>query len=58
MAEGSLQDAAFVARVNELRGSGERVVLALTGADNDPQELGCQRKLVSEGSDWVIKDID
>ena len=58
LAEGSLQDAAFVARVNELRGTGERVVLALTGADNDPQELGCQRKLVSEGSDWVIKDID
>jgi ATP phosphoribosyltransferase regulatory subunit len=57
LAEGSLQDADFAARVAELRDAGERVVLALTGADNDPRELGCQRKLVQEGGHWVIQDI-
>jgi ATP phosphoribosyltransferase regulatory subunit len=43
--------------VSALRDAGERVVLALTGADNDPQELGCQRRLVQDGSHWVIQDI-
>jgi ATP phosphoribosyltransferase regulatory subunit len=57
LAEGSLQDAGFADKVRALRDAGERVVLALTGADNDPQELGCQRRLVQDGSRWVIQDI-
>ena len=57
LAEGSLQDSAFADTVTALREQGERVVLALPGADNDPRELGCGRKLVPGDNGWVIKDI-
>ncbi len=57
LAEGSLRDVKFAASVAALREQGERVVLALPGADNDPQVLGCQRKLVQAENGWVIKDI-
>lgn len=57
LAEGSLRDADFAASVAALREQGERVVLALPGADNDPQVLGCQRKLVKADNGWVIQDL-
>lgn len=57
LAEGSLQDAAFATRVAALREQGERVVLALPGADNDPAELGCQRRLVAQADGWVVTDL-
>ncbi len=57
LAEGSLRDANFAAAVAALREQGERVVLALAGADNDPQVLGCQRKLIQADNGWVIKDL-
>lgn len=56
LAEGSLQDADFAAAVAALRDQGERVVLALPGADNDAQLLGCQRRLVQGDNGWVIQD--
>lgn len=56
LAEGSLQDADFAAAVAALRDQGERVVLALPGADNDGQLLGCQRRLVQGDNGWVIQD--
>jgi ATP phosphoribosyltransferase regulatory subunit len=43
--------------VAELRARGERVVLALAGADNDPAELGCDRELVSAGDGWTLQSI-
>lgn len=57
LAEGSLQDATFAATVSALREQGERVVLALPGADNDPAELGCQRRLVAQADGWVVTDL-
>lgn len=57
LAEGSLRDADFAASVAALREQGERVVLALPGADNDPQVLGCQRKLVPGKNGWIIQDL-
>ncbi len=57
LAEGSLRNADFAASVAALREQGERVVLALPGADNDPQVLGCQRKLVQGDNGWVIQDL-
>ena len=56
LAEGSLQDADFAAAVAALRDQGERVVLALPGADNDALLLGCQRRLVQGDNGWVIQD--
>ena len=57
LARGELADAGFAARVAELRARGERVVLALAGADNDPAELGCDRELVSAGDGWTLQSI-
>ena len=57
LAEGSLQDATFATTVSALREQGERVVLALPGADNDPAELGCQRRLVAQADGWVVTDL-
>jgi ATP phosphoribosyltransferase regulatory subunit len=57
LAEGSLQDATFAATVSALREQGERVVLALPGADNDPAELGCQCRLVAQADGWVVTDL-
>ena len=57
LARGELADAGFAARVAELRAQGERVVLALAGADNDPAELGCDRELVSAGDGWTLQSI-
>ena len=57
LAEGSLQDATFATTVAALREQDERVVLALPGADNDPAELGCQRRLVAQADGWVVTDL-
>lgn len=57
LAEGSLADPAFAREVAALRSQGERVVLALPDADNDPVSLGCTRKLVADGDGWTLKDI-
>ena len=57
LAEGSLRDADFAAAVAALREKGERVVLALPGADNDAHVLGCQRKLVQADNGWIIQNL-
>ena len=57
LARGKLSDAAFAAKVAALRADGERVVLALPGADNDPGELGCDRQLVAADNGWTIQPI-
>lgn len=40
--------------VARLRATGERVVMALPGADNNPSELGCDRQLSRQGDAWRI----
>ncbi len=57
LARGELQDTTFARRVAELRAAGERVVLALPGADNDPAELGCDRQLVAAEGGWTVQSI-
>ena len=57
MAIGSLLDGSFVAAVEQLRAQGERVVVALAGADNSAVELGCQRQLINGSDGWVIKAL-
>ncbi|KAF0807711.1 ATP phosphoribosyl transferase regulatory subunit [Alcanivorax xiamenensis] len=57
LARGELSDASFAAEVAALRADGERVVLALPGADNDPGELGCDRQLVAANDGWTIQPI-
>ncbi|EKF75934.1 ATP phosphoribosyl transferase regulatory subunit [Alcanivorax hongdengensis A-11-3] len=54
LARGSLQDSEFAGQVASLRQAGERVVLALPGADNDAAELGCDRQLVATADGWSV----
>ncbi|MBF5056542.1 ATP phosphoribosyl transferase regulatory subunit [Alcanivorax sp. 521-1] len=57
LARGVLTDAGFADRVARLRADGERVLLALDGADNDPAELGCDRELVAADGGWTLQPI-
>ncbi len=51
------EDAGLRAEVARLREAGERVVCELPGALNAPEELGCDRRLVRQGSQWVVQKI-
>jgi ATP phosphoribosyltransferase regulatory subunit len=57
LARGDLADPKFAGRVAELRAQGERVVLALNGADNDPVALGCDRQLLAADGGWTLRSI-
>ena len=49
------EDAGLAAKVAELRIAGERVVAALPGHDVHAAELGCDRELMKQGTNWVVK---
>jgi len=49
------EDADLAAKVSELRADGQRVVVALPGHDAHAAELGCDRELVKQGTNWVVK---
>lgn len=57
LAEGDWLDDQFAAAVARLRASGETVVLALPGADNDTSVLHCDRRLSFENGDWVLTSL-
>ncbi len=40
--------------VAQLRGQGERVIRALSGAAMEPHALGCDRELVQQAGQWVV----
>jgi ATP phosphoribosyltransferase regulatory subunit len=50
-------DPELYAIVQQLRGSGERVVCALPGQDADPVASGCNRILVNTGGTWSLKPV-
>jgi len=43
--------------IEQLRRQGERVISGLPGDNSDPQQLGCDRKLVRDGKAWQIVTI-
>jgi len=45
------------AAVQELRNAGERVVCALPGQDGDASVMGCDRAMVFEQGDWIVKPV-
>ena len=47
-------DAALLAQVQALRAAGECVICALPGQAGSAREMGCDRELVRQGSDWVV----
>ncbi|MDZ7662457.1 ATP phosphoribosyltransferase regulatory subunit [Thiohalophilus sp.] len=50
-------DAGLRDTIEQLRRQGERVISALPGDNSDPQQLGCDRKLVRDGKAWQITTI-
>ena len=50
-------DPALYAIVQQLRGTGERVVCALPGQVADPVDSGCNRILVNTGGTWTLKPV-
>ncbi len=51
------EDAGLREQIEQLRRQGERVISALPGDNSDPQQLGCDRKLVRDGKTWQITTI-
>jgi ATP phosphoribosyltransferase regulatory subunit len=50
-------DPALLETVRILRGSGERVVYALPGQEDDAGMTGCDRRLVSEAGGWTVTPV-
>jgi ATP phosphoribosyltransferase regulatory subunit len=50
-------DFALREKINQLRSQGERVVCKLSDQQGDAKELGCNRMLVKQAQQWVVKDL-
>jgi len=50
-------DAALESRIAELRASGEVVIADLPGHEAHRSELGCDRMLVKQGTEWAVVTI-
>ena len=48
---------ALCAAVRELRATGQRVVRALPGQEGGAAAAGCDRVLVRQGQDWVVREF-
>jgi ATP phosphoribosyltransferase regulatory subunit len=51
------QDAALAEKVRQLRAQGEVVIQQLPGQQGSRREMGCDRSLRWDGSDWVVEKI-
>lgn len=51
------QDAGLIKLIQSLRAQGERVVSALPGQQGDARAMQCDRELVKQGKEWVVKQI-
>ena len=51
------RDAALREKIVELRRAGEVVIQHLPGHENDQEEFDCDRTLVLDGGDWVLKKL-
>lgn len=50
-------DQALLAKISELRNSGERVIEQLSGQSGDARELSCDRQLVLRDGKWVVEKL-
>ena len=51
------QDLQLHARLAQLRAAGEIVIQALPGHDDELEEFDCDRALVLENGNWIIKNL-
>jgi ATP phosphoribosyltransferase regulatory subunit len=49
---------ALRAAILKLRGAGETVMQSLPGHENDQDEFDCDRALILENGNWVLKNLD
>lgn len=45
-------------RIGELRAAGERVVCGLRGDHAHPKAMGCDRRLVNENNEWIVRALE
>lgn len=50
-------DSALQEKVKQLRAQGERVICALSNQQGDVKDMQCDRVLIKEGQQWVVKAI-
>lgn len=51
------QDSKLYAKIMELRKAGEVVIQSLPGHENDQDEFDCDRAVVFENGNWIIKNL-
>lgn len=51
------QDTALRAAIRQCRERGDTVVCMLPGHDHEGQEFGCDRELVAQGGQWVVRAL-
>ncbi|GGC04233.1 ATP phosphoribosyltransferase regulatory subunit [Oxalicibacterium flavum] len=51
------EDRALKEQIAALRKAGEVVIQSLPGSENDQDEFECDRALVLEGDNWIIKNV-
>ena len=51
----AVDEQSLIARVEQLRAEGRRVIFALPGQSGDATAMGCRQVLVKQGEDWVIE---
>ena len=51
------EDASLRRTVRQLREQGETVVCILPGHEHEGQEYACDRELVAQGADWVVRAL-
>lgn len=51
------RDALLRAKIVELRKAGEVVIQSLPGHENDQEEFDCDRALVLENGNWILKNL-
>ncbi|MEN3363751.1 MAG: phosphoribosyltransferase regulatory subunit [Burkholderiales bacterium] len=51
------KEAALRSRIAELRRAGEVVIQSLPGHENDQDEFDCDRALVFENGNWILKNL-
>jgi len=52
-----VQDQDLDALIQTLRAQGERVVSALPGQQGDARAMQCDREIVKQGNEWIVKQI-
>lgn len=51
------QDSSLLKKIKDLRGAGEVVIQSLPGHESEQDEFDCNRAVVFDGSQWILKNV-